>query len=50
MTDIKQLYSPFSALKFIHIVFTIQRNFALKKKNISHFIYQSFKNVFGIAS
>jgi hypothetical protein len=48
MTDIKRLYFPFSALKFIHIVPTIQRNFALKKKNISHFIYQSFENVFGI--
>jgi len=48
MTDIKRLYFPFSALKFIHIVLTIQRNFALKKKNITHFIYQSFENVFGI--
>ncbi len=50
MTDIKRLYFPFSALKFIHIVPTIQRNFALKKKNISHFIYQSFENAFGITT
>jgi len=48
MTNIKRLYFPFSALKLIHIVPTIQRNFALKKKNISHFIYQLFENVFGI--
>jgi len=48
MTDIKRLYFPFSALKFIYIMPTIQRNFALKKKNTTHFIYQSFENVFGI--
>jgi len=43
-----QCYFPFSALKFIHIAPTIQRNFALKKKNITHFIIQSFENAFGI--
>jgi len=48
MTDIKRLYFTFSALKFIHIVLTILRNYALKKKNTSHFIYQSFENVLGI--
>jgi len=48
MIDIKRLYFHFSALKFIYIAPTIQRNFALKKKNITHFIYQSFENVFGI--
>ncbi len=48
MIDIKHLDFPFSSLKFIHIVPTIQRNFAIKNKNITHYIYQSFENVFGI--
>jgi len=48
MIDIKRLDLPFSSLKFIHIVPTIQRNFAIKNKNITHYIYQSFENVFGI--
>ncbi len=43
MLDLKGLYSPFSALKFIHIVPTIQRDFALKKKNISHLFINHLK-------
>jgi len=47
MLDLKGLYSPFSALKFIHIVPTI-KEFCFKKEKYISFIYQSFENAFGI--
>ena len=48
MIDINYFNPPYSSLKNISIAKAMQKFFALTKKNITQFIYQSLRNVFGI--
>ena len=48
MIDINYFNFPYSSLKNISVAKAMQRFIALTKKNITQFIYQSLRNVFGI--